>query len=159
MPKKSKSQGDFREELNQLATAAFLAARKKTAALRKHAAEAKEAQRRARNLRAVVDAISAPPVGEGGSYGYRRSHVEHDEWPWRLALAKRNMCVADYARRQVNPPLGTETAKGWLKVHAARPRQCPQFWADKIAEDFKDEKGRTEVPAVDASWPHGIKRG
>lgn len=159
MSTKSKPKPDFVDELTQLATSAFLAARKKAAAAVKMKAEAKQAKHRAIQLQAMVSALGAPPVGENGSYGFVRSRVEHDEWPWRIALAKRGMCVADYARQQVAPPLGKEMAKQWLKPGAARQRPIPLFWAQKIAADFVDAKGRSEVPAVDASWPHGIKRG
>lgn len=161
MPRKSPPPQDtLRDDLVKLAEAAFLAARKKEAALRRKKLEVRQARLRARNLRAMVNAITAVPSDGTGSTGFLRNHpVLHDEWPWRAALARRGMVPADYARRQVNPPLGVETAKSWLKADAARKRPIPEFWAKKIAAEFKDGKGKTEVPAVDSSWPHGISRG
>lgn len=161
MPRKSPQPRDtLRDDLVRLAEAAFLEARKKAVALRRKKAEVKKAQLRARNLRAMVAAITGKPHDGTGSTGFLRNHpVLHDEWPWRSALARRGMVPADYARQQVNPPLGVETAKSWLKASSTRRRPIPGYWADKIAAEFKDTKGRSEVPAVDSSWPHGIRRG
>lgn len=160
MARKSAPKETFRVELERIAIEAYVAARKKAAEAKKAKVAAKDALREARNLRSMVAALDAKPVGDQGSIGFRRtqSHVEHDEWPWRVALAKRGMTPPDYARQQRNPPLGIELAKGWLKVGSKRRRKIPAFWADKIAADFVDAQGRTEVPAVDESWPFGIKR-
>ena len=125
MPKKSAQKDSFRDELEEIALAAYVAARKKVAAYKRTKEQAKEAQRRAKNLRAMVDALGAPPVDGSGTPGFRRAHaIEHGEWPWRVALQSRGMTPLDYARRQVNPALGGESAKSWLKAGARR-----SFWS------------------------------
>lgn len=145
----------LRQELERLSLAAFVEANKK-------AAEAKLLLERSRRLKATAAGIDHKEESGGpdGSIGYRRSaaKVQQDWWPFRQALSKRGLSVPDWARRQVKPPIGVETAKSWLKTRG-RPRPCPEFWANRIAEEFYDKKtDASEVPAVDASWPHGIKR-
>jgi hypothetical protein len=161
MPRKPKNEKSLVDDLYQIGRRAYLDVRALEAAERKAKAETKAARLKHRNLRIVIKALNAQPVGEDGSLSFRRTQmrVEHAEWPWRAALTRRKMTPPDYARQQLAPLLGVETAKSWLKVGAAHKRPIPEFWAKKIAEDFKDAKGRTEVPAVDESWPHGIKRG
>lgn len=79
-------------------------------------------------------------------------------WPFQRALIKRNLSLPEWARAQKKPNLiEVETAKSWLKKPSKGGRKCPREWADRIEAEFKDERGKSEVPAVNASWPSGIR--
>lgn len=144
-----KKRDALEEELEQLAHQAFQEARKKRD-------EATALAKQGRHLREVLrQADKAKPVK--GGVGFRRTNGRVVlEWPWRVALLKRGMMVPEWARKQTNPPVSAETARNWLKVSQRRP--IPLAWAKRIEAEFRDERGRTEVPAIDSSWPHGILR-
>jgi hypothetical protein len=77
--------------------------------------------------------------------------------PFQRALIKRNLSLPEWARAQKKHPIEVETAKSWLKKPDKGGRKISRAWADRIEKEFKDEKGRPEVPAVNASWPSGIR--
>lgn len=81
-------------------------------------------------------------------------------WPFQRALIKRNLSLPEWARAQKKPHvIEVETAKSWLKKSEKGGRKIPRSWADRIELEFRDEKGRSEVPATNASWPSGIAEG
>jgi hypothetical protein len=149
MPRKKKRNA-YQEELEKLALEAYQDARKKRL-------EALELEERARRMREVARNSEPKKRIIGGPVFQRTISKVVLLLPFRRALMKRQMMVPDWARRQRNPPVSVETVKNWLKP--ARKRPIPEFWAKKIEAEFRDEHGRSEVPAVDSSWPHGIFRG
>jgi hypothetical protein len=152
MPSKKPKPSTYRLELERLALAAFTEARKKRD-------EARELDKKARRLKATSASIDRRPLDPAlGSGIFQRSlgRVKHKS-KFRLALMKRKLTLAEWVRRQDDPPLAMETAKSWFRMNTDRPRQIPMFWAKKIAAEFVTD-GVSEVPAVDASWPHGIAR-
>lgn len=86
-----------------------------------------------------------------------------DALPFQVALFRRGMSLPEWARKQRRPPISStparsvETAKSWVKKRGHGGNRIPEEWAARIAKQFVDEKGRSEVPAVDASWPCGIR--
>lgn len=79
-----------------------------------------------------------------------------DRLPFQRALIKRNLSLPEWARAQRRPAVEVETAKSWVKRSAKGARKVPRSWADRIAIEFVDDNGRSEVPATLASWPNGI---
>lgn len=76
------------------------------------------------------------------------------QWPLRKALTRRGLSVPEWARqtkRNVN------VAKSWLKAPGSGGRPIPRAEADAIATEFAGSRGKSEVPAVNASWPCGIR--
>lgn len=76
---------------------------------------------------------------------------------WTRALQARGLSPQEWARRQRKPPIEPETARAWVKRPGKGGRPCPRFWADRIAAEFVDADGRTEVPATPESWPNGVR--
>lgn len=152
MSNKKTEPSEYRREIERLAAAAFAASRKKRD-------EARALEQKARKLRAVSAGIDDKAPGPMGTAAFRRTKSRVVlKSRFRSALAKRGLTVPDWARAQTDPPLAVETAKSWLRVKTPRPRPCPEFWAKKIEREFMTD-GVSEVPAVDSSWPHGVKRG
>jgi hypothetical protein len=71
--------------------------------------------------------------------------------PWQKALQLVGLSAQEWAAKQQKPPLGGEKARSWMKRPGRGGRPIPRFWAERIAKEFPD------VPAVDASWPSGIR--
>lgn len=79
-------------------------------------------------------------------------------WPLQLALKRRGLSLPEWARAQRRPSLSVETAKAWLKKRGHGGNRCPEDWALRVAAEFIDPAtGVSEVPAVDESWPCGIR--
>jgi hypothetical protein len=150
MPKKTKS---YRAELERVAVQAYLEAEKARKALRLAKAAVKLATSRARRLQAAARTIDKSTGEPGGSIGFRRAQarIEDAHWPFYKALAKAKLSVPEFARGQVDPPLGAETARSWMKPNGGR--RCPESWARRINKKYP------EVPVTDAAWPNGIAWG
>jgi hypothetical protein len=71
--------------------------------------------------------------------------------PWQRALQLEGITAQEWAARQKAPPLGGEKARSWMKKPGRGGHAIPRFWAERIAKEYPD------VPAVDASWPSGIR--
>jgi hypothetical protein len=87
-----------------------------------------------------------PSRGAAIAAGKRKSNH-----PWPRALASAGLSVPEWARAQEKPKLDAEVARSWLKAPGKGGRTIPRVWAERIAREFPD------VPAVDASWPNGIR--
>lgn len=80
------------------------------------------------------------------------------KWPFPSALAARGLSLPEWARAQRKPALSTEVAKSWLKAPGRGGRPVPRFWAERIAAEFSTAGGAASlVPAVNDSWPNGIR--
>lgn len=97
--------------------------------------------------------MQAPSPSHGANISAAKSK---GRTAFQAALIKRNLSVPEWARAQRKPRVEVESAKSWVKRSSKGARKIPRFWADRIADEFKDEKGRSEVPATLASWPNGI---
>lgn len=157
-----KAKRNFKEELLDLAAEAFAAAAAARADADARKAEAVALREKGLKLRRIAK-MPEQLTGPRGSVGFRRAPKKFARrWPFQQALERRGWTVTDWVARQTGNTLGVSTARSWLKPSAHRP--CPEFWAQKIADDFtpRDGRGRptgpSEVPAVDASWPHGVRR-
>jgi hypothetical protein len=137
----------------------------------KLAAQAATLRDQARKLRQLADAVdplrSIHPKGNvedtqmeaaTPSAGAKKSRAKtRYHWPLQVALQKRNLSLPEWARAQRKPRLEVEKAKTWLKPHGKGGNRCPEEWARRIAAEFVGTDGESEVPAVDASWPCGIR--
>lgn len=101
-----------------------------------------------------TDDMEAPSPSAGANISAAKTKAR---LPFQRALIKRNLSLPEWARAQRKPRLEVETAKSWVKKKGAGGRPCPRFWADRIAAEFVDAEGKSEVPAVKASWPSGIR--
>lgn len=149
MPTKPKS---YKAELDRLAAIAFQQAARARDEARKAKVVARLATARARRIRTTARLIDKSIGEPGGSVGFRRAQakIQHD-WPFYLALARAKLSLPEWARRQVAPPVGEETARNWMKPSS--PRKCPESWARRIHQQFP------EVPVTDEAWPKGIAWG
>jgi hypothetical protein len=75
-----------------------------------------------------------------------KGRIEHPT-KFQRALAKRGMSLPEWARARGKK---VEKVKTWVKEGEAG-RRIPRDEAEAIAKEFPD------VPAVDSSWPKGIK--
>ena len=100
-----------------------------------------------------MQAPSSPSAGANISAAKSKARL-----PLQVALIKRNASLPEWVEEQNKKKrkLNVETAKSWLKKSPRGARKVPRSWADRIAAEFVDEKGRSEVPATAASWPNGI---
>ena len=70
------------------------------------------------------------------------------KWPFQRALDKAGKSLPEWARER---GANVENAKSWLKQPGKGGRPVPRDWAKTIAKEFPS------VPAVDKSWPNGIR--
>lgn len=90
--------------------------------------------------------------------------------PWTRALQARGLSPQEWARSQRKPSIEPETARAWVKQPKKGGRATPRAWADRIALENRKEgapapgegfdprnPAHTDVPAVAASWPNGIR--
>jgi len=104
-----------------------------------------------------VPKMEAQSASRGAKVSIARTE---STWPFRQALHKRNLSLPEWARapEQRKRGLTVEAAKSWLKAPSHGGRPCPRVWAERIAGEFLDsDTNVSEVPAVDASWPNGIR--
>jgi len=104
-----------------------------------------------------VPKMEAQSASRGAKVSIARTE---STWPFRQALHKRNLSLPEWARapEQRKRGLTVEAAKSWLKAPSHGGRPCPRVWAERIAGEFLDsDTNASEVPAVDASWPNGIR--
>lgn len=75
-------------------------------------------------------------------------------WPLRRALTRRNLSVPEWAKIH---GYKVEVVKSWLKAPESGGRRIPRPIAEAVEREFVADDGKSEVPAVAASWPAGIK--
>lgn len=71
--------------------------------------------------------------------------------PFYMALQAANKTEASWAAEQKKPEVGVGKVRSWMKRPGHGGNAIPRFWANRIAAEFPS------VPAVDASWPSGIR--
>lgn len=151
MPKNEVVALAIRHQLERRALAAFLKARDRRAEADKLEAEAARLRAKAQSPLRIVKPRSP---GRGASLSAART-IHH--WPFSAALQAQGSFPAEWAERQRRPPVATEVVRAWLKGKGKGGRRVPQFWAERIAAEFKDDRGHSIVPALDSSWPCGVK--
>lgn len=106
-----------------------------------------------------MEAQSNPLASAGAKKAWAKIK---DALPFQVALYRRGLSLPEWARAQRKPSLSVHTAKSWLKRKGRGGNRIPREWAERIAREFGevDAQGNlvsSEVPAVDASWPCGIR--
>lgn len=142
----------YRDALERRALAAWKKAKAKRG-------EADKLEREVAAMRKQARGKKPPVRPESSRAGARisASNTKH-HWPFSVALHGKGLSPPAWARRQRNPRVSEAKVCSWLKSeYAHRGRQVPRYWADCIAAEFATEDGGSLVPAVDASWPCGIK--
>lgn len=110
----------------------------------------------ARGLRKVHAAGKLGTVTpEAASIGSKVSQAKTKQpWPWSRALHAHGSSPAQWAEAKAGRPK-PETARAWLKRPGKGGRPTPRYWANEIETEYAGTE--TPVPAINASWPNGIR--
>ena len=145
----------------QLERAALVAARQKKRW--REMADGAESEEKALRARSTAKVLGPLPRARSARLSLQinarvsAGKVQQD-LPFYAALHLRELSPPAWARQQRRPRVSVETVRNWLKAPGRGGRKIPEFWAKRIAAEFVDRSGHSMVPAVDASWPSGIRR-
>lgn len=128
-----------------------------------------------RKLADVTERSGLRPIGHKGTTGTREMEARpasrgsrvsaantKGQWPFQQALQRRNLSVLMWAESATG--VTVEAVRSWLKKPGKGGRPIPEVWAKRIEREFGEVDGKgavvaSEVPAVAASWPNGIRAG
>lgn len=103
------------------------------------------------NVPTPMEAQNTVPPSRAAKISATKSARRKRDLPFQKALQLAGKSVKEWADEQKDPPLDDERARSWMKKPGRSGRAIPRAWADRIAKEFPS------VPAVDESWPNGIK--
>lgn len=103
------------------------------------------------DVKGTLGTVDAQPANAGSKVSAAKTKRP---WPFAVALHAHGSSPAQWAEAaKARPP--AETVRAWLKAPGKGGRPCPRKWADSIEAEFATTD--TPVPAVNASWPNGIR--
>lgn len=103
------------------------------------------------NVPTPMEAQNTVPPSRAAKISATKSARRKRDLPFQKALQLAGKSVKEWADEQKDPPLDDERARSWMKKPGRSGRAIPRAWADRIAKEFPS------VPAIDESWPNGIK--